>query len=134
MYARWTRAHPITIAKKPGIHADISAHRILSDLQTFMGYRSHYRMLAAGDLNLCYGATEAPWYERERVVWDRFQALGVEFLGPQLPNGRAASSAPPASPEDTRDVPTWRTNRQIPAEGRTASLTTPSHPAGSTRR
>ena len=115
MYARWTQAHPIT-GKRPGIHADISAHRILSDLQTFMDYPSHYRMLAAGDLNLCYGAIEAPWYERERVVWDRFQALGLEFLGLQLPNGRAPSSTPPESPEDTRDVPTWHTNRQTPAE------------------
>ncbi|MCY3789696.1 MAG: hypothetical protein OXH63_13010 [Gemmatimonadetes bacterium] len=108
MYARWTRAHPSTTGKTPGRHADLSAHRILSDLQSFMDYLdpSRYRMLAAGDLNLCYGATEAPWYERERVVWDRFKALGLEFLGPQLPNGRAASSTPPDSPENTQDVPT----------------------------
>ena len=118
MYARWTRAHPSTTVKTPGRHADISAHRILSDLQSFMDYLdpSHYPMVAAGDLNLCYGATEAPWYERERVVWDRFEALGLEFLGPQLPNGRAASSTPPDSPEDTRDVPTYRTVTQSPAE------------------
>ena len=118
MYARWTRAHPMTTGKRPGRHADISAHRILSDLQTFMDYLnpSRYRMLAAGDLNLCYGATKTSWYERERVVWDRFQALGLEFLGPQLPNGRAASSTPPKSPENTRDVPTYRSVRQTPAE------------------
>ena len=116
MYARWTQAHPIT-GKRPGIHADISAQRILCDLQTFMDYLdpSHYRMLAAGDLNLCYGATEAPWYERERLVWDRFNALGLEFLGPQLPNGRAPSSTPPESPEHTQDVPTYHTNRETPA-------------------
>lgn len=117
MYARWTRAHPIT-GKNPGKHADLSVHRILSDLQTFMDYLdpSRYRILAAGDLNLCYGATEAPWYEREYIVWDRFKALGLEFLGPQFPNGRAASSTPPESPEDTRDVPTFHSNRQTPAE------------------
>ena len=117
MYARWIRAHPIT-GEKPGLHADISAHRILSDLQTFMDYLdpSHYRILAAGDLNLCYGATGYSWYERERMVWDRFNALGLEFLGPQLPHGRAAASTPPASPENTRDVPTYHTNRQTPAE------------------
>ena len=117
MYARWTRAHPIT-GPKPGLHADISAHRILSDLQTFMDYLdpSHYRILAAGDLNLCYGATEASWYERERIVWDRFNTLGLELLGPQLPHGRAASSTPPESPENTRDVPTYHSNRQTPAE------------------
>ena len=117
MYARWTWAHPIT-GKKPGKHVDISAHRILCDLQSFMDYLdpSRYRMLAAGDLNLCYGATEGSWYQRERVVWDRFEALGLEFLGPQFPNGRAAPSTPPNSPEDTRDVPTYHPNRQTPAE------------------
>ena len=31
------------------------------------GDPSRYRMLAAGDLNLCYGATEASWYEPVRV-------------------------------------------------------------------
>ena len=118
MYARWTRAHPLYTTKNPGDHADISVHRILSDLQSFMDYLdpSRYPMLAAGDLNLYYGATEAPSYKRERVVWDRFAALGLEFLGPQLPNGRAASSTPPDSPEDTRDVPTYHTNHQTPAE------------------
>lgn len=116
MYARWTRGHPIYTTKEPGRHADISVHRILCDLQAFMDYPSHYPMLAAGDLNLCYGATEASWYEYERVVWDRFKALGLEFLGPQLPNGRAPSSTPPASPEHTRDVPTYHTSRQTPAE------------------
>ena len=118
MYARWTKAHPIYTVKKPGSHADISVHRILSDLQSFMDYMdpSRYPMLAAGDLNLCYGATETPWYERERLVWDRFKALGLEFLGPQLPNGRAASSTPPHSPEGTRDVPTHHSNHQTPAE------------------
>lgn len=115
MYARWTFAHPIT-GKRPGKHADISAHRILCDLQSFMDYLdpSHYPMLAAGDLNLCYGAVESPWYARERVVWDRFKALGLEFLGPQVPNGRAASSTPPESSENTRDVPTYHTKQQTP--------------------
>ena len=118
MYARWTRAHPSTTGKRPGRHADLSVHRILSDLQAFMDYLdpSCYRMLAAGDLNLSYGATEGSWYERERIVWDRFKALGLEFLGPQLPNGRAAASTPPDSPENTQDVPTFCSNRQTPAE------------------
>ena len=118
MYARWTRAHPSTTGKRPGRHADLSVHRILSDLQAFMDYLdpSRYRVLAAGDLNLSYGATEGSWYERERIVWDRFKALGLEFLGPQLPNGRAAASTPPDSPENTQDVPTFYSNHQTPAE------------------
>ncbi len=44
---------PMT-GKNPGLHADISAHRILSDLQTFIDHLdpSRYRILAAGDLNM----------------------------------------------------------------------------------
>ncbi|MDE0044799.1 MAG: hypothetical protein OXU19_02905, partial [bacterium] len=85
MYARWMRAHPYT-GKRPGIHADVSAHRILSDLSTFIDYTnpSRHRILAAGDLNLCYTRTSCtPWFSRERTVWDRFDALGLELLGPQ---------------------------------------------------
>ena len=119
MYARWTRAHPIT-GKNPGKHADISAHRILSDLQTFMDDLDPCccpSILAAGDLNLYYGATEAEWYERECLVWDRFKTLGLEFLGPQLPNGSAALCTDPEYPENTRDVPTFYTAQQRkPAE------------------
>ena len=35
------------------------AHRIMSDLSAFIGHRdpATHRILAAGDLNLCYGAT-----------------------------------------------------------------------------
>ena len=55
MYARWMRAHPST-GTRPGDHADVSAHRILSDIQAFIDYAhpSRYRILAAGDLNLVY--------------------------------------------------------------------------------
>ena len=115
MYALRMRAHPVT-GVSPGHRADISAHRVLSDLQTFMDAFSHYPILAAGDLNLCYGATKSSWYGRQRIVWDRFNALGLEFLGPQLPNGRAASSTPPESPENTLDVPTYHTVHQTPSE------------------
>ena len=45
--------------------------------------------------------------EREPTVWNRFEALGLEFLGPQAPNGRQASAAPPDVPPDTRNVPTF---------------------------
>ncbi len=119
MYARWTRAHPI-IGVRPRCHADLSAHRILSDLQTFMDYLDPSRypnILAAGDLNLCYGATKDLWHGRECLVWDRFKTLGLEFLGPQLPNGSAALCTDPEYPENTRDIPTYYTVRQgKPAE------------------
>lgn len=118
MYARWMRAHP-SAGKRPGIHADLSAHRILSDLSTFIDHAnpSRHRILAAGDLNLCYTTTEiTSFFRRERTVWDRFEALGLEFLGPQLPNGRPSPSPQPGVPDDTRNVPTYHTQRQAPAQ------------------
>ena len=114
MYARWTRAHPST-GKRPGLSADLSAHRILSDMQTFIDYAdpSRYRILAAGDLNLIYAATgRGPWFRRERMVWDRFEGLGLEFLGPQVPNGRQPVARQPGTPADTKNVPTYYTARQ----------------------
>ena len=118
MYARWLQAHPST-GKAPGIHADGSAHRILSDLQTFIDYEdpTRHRILAAGDLNMIYGATGGRLSEpvRERTVFGRFKALGLEFLGPQVPNGRPAE-AQPEVPADTLNVPTYRTPQQSPAE------------------
>ncbi len=114
MYARWTRAHPAT-GKRPGMHADLSAHRILTDMQAFMDYAnpSRYRILAAGDLNLVYTTTgRGPWFRRERLVWDRFEALGMEFLGPQVPNGRQSAARQPGTSTDTKNVPTYYTARQ----------------------
>ena len=117
MYARWMRAHPST-GDAPRIHADGSAHRILSDLQTFIDYPSRHRILAAGDLNMFHGATGDRLSEptRERTVWQRFEALGLEFLGPKAPNGRPAAAAQPDVPCDTLNVPTHRTRQQSPAE------------------
>ena len=109
MYARWVRPRLATRSK--WIVSDVSAHRILSDLSVFFGHNdpSRHRILAAGDLNMFYGATgrRLSLPERERTVWDRFKALGLEFLGPQAPNGRQASMAPPDVPPDTRNVPTF---------------------------
>ena len=119
MYARWMRSHPST-GKRPGLHSDGSVHRILSDLSAFIDYLdpSRHRILAVGDLNMFYGATGGTlsWAERERTVWGRFEALGLEFLGPQAPNGRPASSSQPDVVGDTRNVPTYRTPSQSPEE------------------
>ncbi len=45
--------------------------------------------------------------ERERTVWDRFSALGLEFLGPQVPNGRPSTTPQPDVLANTRNVPTY---------------------------
>ena len=52
--------------------------------------------------------------ERERSVWARFEALGLEFLGPQAPNGRQATTPPPDVPADTSNVPTHALKGQSP--------------------
>ena len=116
MYARWLGAHPS--AKDPKwIYSDASAHRIISDLSTFIvdsdpaTCPATHRILAAGDLNMFYGATgrRLSLPERERTVWDRMQALGLVFLGPQVPHGRPAPvELPPDDvPADTKNVPTY---------------------------
>ena len=41
------------------------------------------------------------------ITKSTFEALGLEFLGPQAPNGRQASVAPPDVPAETKNVPTF---------------------------
>ena len=119
MYARWMKPHPSTCSGWKGA-SDVSAHRILSDLSTFVGHRDpkEHRILAAGDLNMVYGAIDQSLSlpERERTVWDRFKALGLEFLGPQAPGGRQVAATQPHVGPKTRNVPTYRTRQQSPAE------------------
>ena len=64
---------------------------------------SKHRILASGDLNMSYGATghTLSMPQRERTVWDRFAAMGLDFLGPQAPNGRQAATLPTDVPADT---------------------------------
>ena len=110
MYARWLSPHP-SINRSSWIYSDASAHRIISDLSTFIGYSdpAKHRILAAGDLNMFYGSTgwRLSLPDRDRTVWDRMQALGLEFLGPQAPQGRQAETPPDDVPPDTKNVPTY---------------------------
>lgn len=57
---------------------------------------------------LFYGATRSrlALRERDRTVWERMHALGLEFLGPQAPHGRSSESASADVPADTKNVPT----------------------------
>ena len=120
MYARWMKPHPTTGSPFRVGASDVSAHRIISDLSAFVGHTnpSKHRILAAGDLNMFYGATghSLSLPERERTVWARMEALGLEFLGPQAPGGRQAASPPPDVPADTRNVPTHYPPGRSPAE------------------
>ena len=110
MYARYMKSHPSTRTRWQVGASDVSAHRILSDLSAFIGHEdpSTHRILAAGDLNMIYGATGRTLAlpEREKTVWDRMAALGLEFLGPQAPDGWQPSTPQPDVPHDTKNVPT----------------------------
>ena len=101
------------------IYADASMHRIISDLSAFIGHTdpSAHRILAAGDMNMSYGSTDAVPYAmptREGPVFDRMVGLGLEYTGPQWPD--AARQLPPDSgySDDARNVPTYHTVKQTP--------------------
>lgn len=122
MYARWIKPHPSTQSKWRVGYPDGSAHRVISDLSTFIGSTDPgtHRILAAGDLNTIYGATDDNRLAlpgRDRTITDRMDALGLEFLGPRYPAGRAGQpcAAGPASrqPEHT-DV---LHNAPVPRDG-----------------
>lgn len=120
MYARWIGPHPVANSSWSTGFPDGSAHRIISDLSAFIGSTdpATHRILAAGDLNTIYGATDdnpLALPARDRTIWDRMNALGLEFLGPQFPDGRRAHPTPQGLPPDTKNVPTFHTNRQKPA-------------------
>ena len=122
MYARWFEPHPLAGRSRSrrggriiGIYSDGSAHRIISDLSAFIGHTnpSSHRLLAAGDLNTIYGAADNNRLEkpaRAQTIFDRIQALGLEFKGPQWPDAdRLADPVPQGLPTDTKNVPTYLT-------------------------
>ena len=107
MYARWLGPHPS--AAGDWIYSDASAHRIISDLSTFIGYYdrpSEHRILAAGDLNMSFNSTDQ-FDDRAQAVLDRFHALGLDYLGPKYTAGRRADPIPAHLKEDSLDVPTY---------------------------
>lgn len=118
MYARWIKPHPSTNSSWMGF-ADGSAHRIISDLSAFIGScdPGTHRILAAGDLNTICGAKDdnrLAMPARDQTIWERMDALGMEFLGPQHPDGRLADPAPQGLQPDSKNVPTFHTARQSP--------------------
>ena len=122
MAAAWIRPHPSV--RRRWIYQDGSAHRIISDLSAFIGATdpATHRILAAGDLNMIYGATEdnrLALPARDRTVTDRMAALGLEFMGPQFPSGRQADPLPAGLPSDTLNVPTFHAPTQSPAAAAT---------------
>ncbi len=97
------------------IVSDASAHRLVSDLSAFIGTQGGHRILAAGDLNILHGYGEYGneyWARRYGSVFDRMEALGLPFAGPQHPQGRQADPWPDELPRDSKNVPTYRWNRE----------------------
>ena len=108
MYALWESPH--ASSNSSWIVSDASAHRVVSDLSTFIGRQDGHRILAAGDLNILRGHGEGGseyWAGRYGTVFGRMEALGLVFLGPQAPNGRQADPWPDELPRDSRNVPTF---------------------------
>ena len=71
----------------------------------------------AGDWNLLRGYGEfgdAYWRRRYDTVFDRAEALGLRFVGPQFPNGRQADPWPDELPAGSLCVPTFHHARQKP--------------------
>ena len=117
MYAKWAEPHPSVPTPWWAGYSDASAHRIISDLSVFIGNTDPgtHRILAAGDLNIIYGAlgNDPQWLTaRDQSVFDRMDALGMEFLGPRYPNGRRANPRPSDLPPETANVPTYHGPRQ----------------------
>lgn len=119
MYGRWMGPH--SSVGSSWIYSDASAHRIISDISGFIGHvdTTRHRIIAAGDLNLFhgYGDNGNPYWEaRYRSVFDRMNAVGLEFVGPQAPHGRQAETPPVGQPTDSLNVVTFTPNGQSPAD------------------
>lgn len=115
MYGFWESPHQVT--KSDWIYADASVHRLISDLSVFIGSQKGHRIIAAGDLNSLFGYGEngSPyWAERHSTIFTRMAALGLEFIGPQAPNGLQAEPWPSELPRPSKNVPTYHSTRQKP--------------------
>ncbi len=113
LYAKWER--PIKQTRPYWIYADASAHRLISDLSALIAQKKKHKIIVAGDLNILYGYGESGdiyWKKRYDTVFDRMNVLGFRFVGPQAPGGgEQADPWPKELPKDSRNVPTFRTNR-----------------------
>ena len=115
MYAAWDTPHPSL--KNGSIYPDASAHRIISDmsvfLRTYEAQEPEHRIIAAGDLNMCFGDSHY-FTQRAQTIFDRMSALGLEYVGPRHPNGRKAEPMPKNLNEETLDVPTFYSTAMTP--------------------
>ena len=128
MYARWLKPHVTTRTKWRVGYPDASAHRIISDLSAFIGAidPSTHRILAAGDLNTIYDATDdnrLALPARDRTIFERMDALGLAFVGPQHPKGRRAEPTPQGCLKTRRTFPPTTRRGNLPRPPRISSIT-----------
>ena len=114
MYGRWLGPHASVGSR--WIYGDAAVHRIISDLAAFIGHEDPgtHRIVASGDLNIFHGYGDGGdpyWEARYQSVFDRMNAIGLEFIGPQAPNGRQAERRLPGEPSDSRNVATYSHNK-----------------------
>jgi endonuclease/exonuclease/phosphatase family metal-dependent hydrolase len=101
-------------------YADASVHAALSELSPLLSGPEDHRLIVAGDLNILYGYGEGGsadseyWSSRYRSVFQRAEVMGLQYCGPQAPNGRVADPRPDELPHDSRCVPTYRTSHGSP--------------------
>jgi endonuclease/exonuclease/phosphatase family metal-dependent hydrolase len=111
--------NPISQTGSRWFYADASAHRLVSDLSGLIGQQKGHKIIVAGDFNILYGYGEyrsSYWGKRYNTVFDRIDALGLRFVGPQAPEGgRQAEPWPEELPEGSLNVPTFHSNSQTPA-------------------
>lgn len=95
-------------------------HRTISDLSAFIGTPTRHRVVVAGDLSMVRGPScyhKPYWARRYQVVFDRMEALGLPYIGPQAPEGgRQADPWPAWLPAGSRNVPTYYKIGTSPAE------------------
>ena len=69
------------------------------------------KVAKAGDLNILHGYDDGGrppyWEARYKSVFERMEAIGMEFVGPQAPNGRQAETQATHEPDDSRNVVTF---------------------------
>ena len=98
MYGRWFSPHP-SVGAIVDLCRRLRAPHHFRHFGTFIGSDKSaetHRIVAAGDLNLTYGYGHGDgpyWDARYRNLFERMDAIGLEFMGPQRPNGRQAEVA-----------------------------------------
>ena len=103
------------------LYADASAHRLISDLSVLFTHEREHRIIVVGDWNVLHGYSEngsTYWEARYRTVFDRMEAIGLRFVGPQQPNGLPAIDPAEELPKESLDVPTYRSKKKNPESAR----------------